>query len=252
MSVYHIGYEDNPMECYTVYHIRQEAIVHYVLQGTGYVNGVPVHAGQGFYLPPNVYHAYHPDPENPWQYCWFTASPEVGRQFLVPMLEPDKNGVFECPYIGQVERIFSQLIECPRAIQQSEAFYHIFSLLRLHQPQTASSGLKQELHVRKAKEYIEAHLSERLTVGDVANAVFLHPQYLSTLFLRYERMTTKDYILHTKLYSACKLLLQSQLQIKEIAHDLGFSDIYTFSKIFKAKIGMSPREYRSRNKDVLI
>ena len=92
--------------------------------------------------------------------------------------------------------------------------------------------------------YIEQRIGTKLTVCEVADAVSIHDRYLYTLFLRYEGISPKEYILKRKLETAADLLTHTDLTVVEISAAAGFADVYGFSRIFRAKMGTSPSRYR--------
>ncbi|WP_349663414.1 helix-turn-helix transcriptional regulator [Cellulophaga lytica] len=85
------------------------------------------------------------------------------------------------------------------------------------------------------------------TVKYCANEVHLSPNYLSDLLKKETGKNTKEHIDYYLIEKAKKMLLGSQLNINEIAYDLGFENPKSFSKLFKKKIGSTPTEYRFMN-----
>lgn len=80
-------------------------------------------------------------------------------------------------------------------------------------------------------EYISAHLS-------------LSPTYLSSLLKTLTGQSTQQHI-HDKLIEKAKEKLStSELSVSEIAYELGFEHLQSFSKLFKAKTQLSPMEFR--------
>lgn len=82
------------------------------------------------------------------------------------------------------------------------------------------------------------------TVKYCAGEVNLSPNYLSDLLKKETGKNTKEYIDFYLLERAKQLLLNSNLNISEIAYDLGFEYSKSFTKLFKKKIGITPSEFR--------
>jgi len=77
-----------------------------------------------------------------------------------------------------------------------------------------------------------------------ANELCLSPNYLSDLLKRHTGKTTHEYI-HLQLLEKAKMLLwSSEKSVSEIAYELGFGHPSHFNKIFKGKLGLSPKQYR--------
>ena len=105
----------------------------------------------------------------------------------------------------------------------------------------------ENIHISHCKDYIFAHLHGRLTVKEIASAVGLEENYLSSLFKRYEHMTLSAYILQEKIKLAKNLLTYSSYSFIEIATYLGFSSQSHFGQVFKKNTGITPRAFRDAN-----
>jgi len=248
-SVRVIGWDTRPDGTNMLLKRRDCAVIHYVLQGEGFFDGIRVRAGQGFYFPANELHTYKADPSNPWGYVFLDLAQEFADQYVVSVLNADENGIFTFSFVEQLqrwaERIFSGRDET--MISQIDAIYHAASILRRHGAADDEGSGKQEFYIQRAKMFIESNLNRRLTVVEVARQVNLNERYLCALFVKYENLSTKDYISSRRIQIACDLLSGSTLSIKEIALSTGFPDSNSFSKSFKLKTGLSPKEYRELN-----
>ena len=63
-------------------------------------------------------------------------------------------------------------------------------------------------------------------------------------------ISPQGYLMQCKLDHASKLLLETDAQIQDIARRVGYDNLLTFSKIFKGKYGISPRNYRTQNRNL--
>lgn len=98
--------------------------------------------------------------------------------------------------------------------------------------------------VEQVQEYIRSHLSEKLTLADVAAVFNFSPSYLSQLFGKYGDSGFVEYITETRIAAAKEMLEQGNLKVYEIAEKLGYESSFYFSKVFKKVTGLSPREYQ--------
>ncbi len=98
--------------------------------------------------------------------------------------------------------------------------------------------------VKEVMRYVEEHLGERISLEQVADAVFLSRPYLSTLFKKETGKKFSSYLQEVRLEKSCIMLRNSRLSIGEIAEQAGFFDSAHFSKVFKEHYGCSPLEYR--------
>lgn len=101
--------------------------------------------------------------------------------------------------------------------------------------------------VRIAKKYISENYQNSISLALVAEAVNLNSVYFSLLFKREVGINFLDYLNQYRIEVAKKLLKDIRYQINEVAGLAGFQDARYFSKIFKRTIGVTPKEYRTRN-----
>lgn len=94
-------------------------------------------------------------------------------------------------------------------------------------------------------KYMVVHVEEKLSLENVANAVFLNKNYVSHIFKKYVGMSFVDFVNEVKVDRAKILLKDRNKKIHEIAAQLQYADAEYFSKIFKQKTGISPSEYRN-------
>lgn len=103
--------------------------------------------------------------------------------------------------------------------------------------------------VNEAKNYIEEHYSEDLTVRDVAEKIGISSGYLSTMFNQELGLGFAEYLNGLKVEHACVYLEQNYLKVYEIAYKVGFRDEKYFTKVFKKIKGMPPKDYRRNYED---
>ena len=93
-------------------------------------------------------------------------------------------------------------------------------------------------------DYIYAHLTERITIDDLAEHVSLSSSYLSRLFKQELGISVSDYIREKKLERAQNFLRYTDQSFAEIANILAFSSQSHFTQAFKNHTGMTPKKYR--------
>jgi AraC-like DNA-binding protein len=85
------------------------------------------------------------------------------------------------------------------------------------------------------------------SVKYLADKVHLSPSYLSDLLKKETGKNTQEHIHFYIIEEAKNLLLNTEKNINEIAYNLGFEYPQYFNKLFKKKIGKTPKEYRNLN-----
>jgi len=98
--------------------------------------------------------------------------------------------------------------------------------------------------IRKMKNYIRDNIGSRMDREEVAMRFFVSKDYVTHLFNRYENVSFTQYVNEQKLERAKDLIRKTNLPMKAIAMNVGFSDYAYFSKVFKEYSGMSPLDYR--------
>ena len=87
--------------------------------------------------------------------------------------------------------------------------------------------------VRRAVDYMEANLSRRMTVAEVARAAGVDRHRLSEAFGRETGMTLKRYLARRRCEIAAELLLDGRFSVQQAAAYVGYADNNYFSKVFK-------------------
>lgn len=105
-----------------------------------------------------------------------------------------------------------------------------------------SSGRNDYLSAQ-VMQYIKEHVTEKLSVKDIAEYFGYSRSRLSTLYKEAAGIGLNEAIIHEKINRAKQLLLESDMQINEISEYLGFSSPQYFTNRFYLKTGMSPSNY---------
>lgn len=103
--------------------------------------------------------------------------------------------------------------------------------------------------VMECNNYIRRHLSETITVENMARALCRGRSRLSSDFKRETGENLSTYILRRKIEESKQLLLYTDKPAVDIAYYLGFSSQSHFTRIFKQLVGQTPHAYR-RSKDI--
>ncbi len=102
------------------------------------------------------------------------------------------------------------------------------------------------LAVQRTLNYINLHLSDDLSLADIADALGFNAAYLSAQFSREYGETLTNYVHTLRLQTACRLLDETDLSVSEVAARVGIVDAAYFSRLFRKKYGISPHHYRTR------
>jgi AraC-like DNA-binding protein/ligand-binding sensor protein len=100
--------------------------------------------------------------------------------------------------------------------------------------------------ITKAKEYIQEHQAEDLSLGQVAKAVNTSTFYFCKMFKKVTGINFTDYLSRIRVEKSKNLLLNPNLRVSEIAFEVGFQSLTHFNRVFKKILGQSPTEYRAQ------
>jgi AraC-like DNA-binding protein len=96
---------------------------------------------------------------------------------------------------------------------------------------------------RRCQQHIEDHWAQLSTLEQVAEECGVDAAYICRLFRRFHHQSPYQYLLRRKVMHAAERLLDSKRSVKQEAEELGFSDAFHFSRVFKKVMGLSPSEF---------
>jgi AraC-like DNA-binding protein/mannose-6-phosphate isomerase-like protein (cupin superfamily) len=102
------------------------------------------------------------------------------------------------------------------------------------------------LHVERMSRFIAENATGNITVGDVARAAGLHPNYAVSVYRRTTGMTINQAIIRHRLDTAQSLLIASDLPVSTIAFDCGFGSLSRFYEAFASRFGRTPGNFRKQ------
>lgn len=111
------------------------------------------------------------------------------------------------------------------------------------------SGIKfKEKKCEKIMEYISQNYNKNITLNDVAKHFSMSSSYLSRMFKQNTEFSFIEYLNSIRINHSCDMLKKSEKKITDIAFDCGFGTVTQFGRIFKTFTGMSPKDFRKKNK----
>jgi len=97
------------------------------------------------------------------------------------------------------------------------------------------------------RSYVEQHFMEQVSLSELARQAGWSAPHLCTEFRRFFGIPVIQFVQQLRMNRAIYLLRDHNRRIGEIGSAVGYADLYTFSKMFKRCVGLSPSEFREKN-----
>lgn len=113
---------------------------------------------------------------------------------------------------------------------------------------------KESRRILKVKQFITEHAAEDIRLETLASLAGMAPSAFSRFFRQRTGRTVMDYVIDIRLGNAARMLVDTNQNISEICYACGFNNLSNFNRIFKAKRGYTPRDFRTifRKKRVFV
>ncbi len=117
----------------------------------------------------------------------------------------------------------------------------------LREPGTSSNPLTPKT-VMRLRDYIVAHLSERILVADLAREAGLSTNRFAQAFTQHAHQSPHQFVLAMRLDRATHLLRTSSRNLAEVAHDCGFANQQHLCNAMRRVLGTTPSGYRREHR----
>lgn len=203
----------------------------------------------------------HPDQAlliHPYQFHHFSHLESAHIQWLIctfelepgTFLEPLRNRIIDRS--DPTQQLTKQLLQAWHRGNQPEILQAILLQLLLslkHDLILTNTDLPpdpQDNLLRSINRLLAEWRGRPVSVGDLAQALNLSESRLRTVFKQTAGIPLGSYIQNYRLTRAMSLLSTSSLSISDISTETGFGSTQAFSRLFKKKIGLTPRTYRHK------
>ena len=99
--------------------------------------------------------------------------------------------------------------------------------------------------INEIMEHMQQHYAEKLQLADYAKQYHYSAAHLSRKFAQETGMSFLEQLQKLRIAQSCHLLTTTDQKVSQIAANVGYEDIKFFNLLFKQKLGMTPREFRS-------
>lgn len=213
-------------------------------------------ANQFIILPRNTPHAYGADEQSPWTIYWLhfrgSKAPLFSNRFDKPTtVTPSGRSRIE-ERLDLFEEIFFTLNESTDMDHMHYAnlcFAHFlgsFLFIDIYRNRFRRKEYSENI-INRVVHYMNDNIESNLKLADFANFCGYSESYFYRKFVKETGHSPMDYFIRLKLNKACKLLIQTDMKVNQIAHKLGFKESQYFSRTFSNIMGISALEFRKQN-----
>ncbi len=227
----------------------------FITDGTGVfeskeIGKKKISQGDGFLLFPGVWHRYKPQKKTGWTERWVGFSGPLAKQFL-------SNGFFKPnqPIIQRCNRTtilnyFDSLIQLfndePFGFQRLASGICIQLMAELYNIQQKGDNNNQlNSIVSHTKHVMYEKINESIDLEKIASEFGVSYSKFRADFKKQTGTSPLQYHLLLKIEKAKDLLIRTNKTQKEIAYSLGFESDFYFNRLFKQKMGITPKQFRN-------
>ncbi|HHV59321.1 MAG TPA: AraC family transcriptional regulator [Clostridiaceae bacterium] len=264
--------------CNGNYHVKRNSynsyLLIYIKNGLGYVdyNGKKYSAKANDIILLDCYKPHEYFTREGWEILWMHFDGNCSRQF-VELINSRLGYVISTSNTILVKRLLTSIIEEMKTSgQSSEALISAYIHMILSDLMMLSSELGMEKRISgkftpvaepgynvqpagnknesinqiaDVINYIQNNYGRKLTIAGLASSVSLSSFYFSRLFKKETGYSPYEFIIKTRIDNSKILLKKTDLSIKEIAINAGFSSVSNFIYTFRNHVGMSPKQFRN-------
>lgn len=268
----------------TLLHRHDFMQINYIVNGSGehIINGnaFPINTGDIFVIPPYVPHKISSSEPDSLKIFEF----EFNTDFIVGCsdTEIDSSAYFDFAYLEpflvsehqvkprlnltgglqvEVEAVLNEALEEYRQRRKGFALVIKSLLLRLlvlvgrEFSQTVEEDFdlqsKYSYHhsvILKTIEYLKHNYHKNITLDDIAKRYNYSPSHFRYLFRCYTSKSFWEYLHYLRVAEAKRQLKETNDKVMDIAFNVGFNNLASFNRIFRAATNMTPSEYRKANR----
>ncbi len=172
------------------------------------------------------------------------------KQFKTPLVENNEEILHVC---RRITALCTEKDSTENMLGLQGCIYTLVHLLLCTLPQAASKKpnkrLKYILNIQKTLDYVATHYDQPISIDTAAKIAGYETNAFCRLFKRATDTSFHKYLNQYRIKKACILLSENAYTITEISEKVGFSELKTFSRVFKEIQGVTPSAYRNQEEN---
>lgn len=252
LTVLNCGYEKCDPKHFYGPAVRDHYLIHFLVSGKGeFISGdrrYPIKKNDGFLIEPSKVTTYIADPIDPYEYYWVGFNGR-GASSILSLCDLDSAS----PVFTYEDH--DKLIIYLKSIYESSAdpisgeysmlgnLYLILSCLMQRSDSMKQRISEQDTILEKALRFMQSNYSRRITVQHTADHVNIDRSSLFRIFVKGLGISPQQYLIELRMNKARSLLEKYSLSVSQTAYSTGYTDPAHFSRVFKNKFGISPKDH---------
>lgn len=234
-------------------------ILIYCTEGSGWLdlsgNKKTIGPDEVMIIPAGTPHQYGADSATPWTIYWTHFAGSQSHHFIETFQQRYPDLHIHTPSHSDRISLFNELFEALEmgfSIENAEftnaALWHFLATFCHADTYRSLKTVIKADPVERTILYMRENLREQLTLSKLSEIARLSKSYYSGLFKKKTGYSPIEYLIHLRIQNACQFLDMTDMQVKEIAQESGFSDHHYFTRIFTKTMGCPPTTYRKNPK----
>lgn len=212
-----------------------------------------ISAGDGFLLFPGIWHRFKPNKNTGWTENWVGFAGNLAKQFLANGFFVRQQPVIQkcnrTTILGYFDLLFKLFNDEPFGYQRLASGICMQLMAELYNIQHISTNEDSlSSMVSRTKHLMYKQIDETICLEDIAEEFGVSYSKFRADFKKQTGTSPLQYFLLLKIEKSKEMLTQTNKSQKEIAYSLGFESDYYFNRLFKQKVGITPRQYRENRR----
>lgn len=229
--------------------IRDDYILHFVVEGESLFCGKKVEAGQVFLISRCLLHEF--SVEKGYKHYWIafggTQAGQLLEKYGVP---PVRNMIYDVVEPCYAKTAIATALESCTETDSGERIacgmlLTMLSLLKIEHKSEVTPK-KATDYAERAMQFIEKNCHRNVTMQQLASYIMISEKHLCRLFKQRYGIPPQKYLINTRMQRAKRLLLETDLLVKEVATSVGYSSQLDFSRMYAKHFGHPPTKEREK------
>lgn len=234
---------------------RNVFILHYISNGKGIFLNRDFDAANGYFVAPNEFEIIKSDTESPFESYWIMLEGD-GAAGLLKKINLTHNCIFTIEQKEDCIACIKDVLFNENYSNDAEEAYALqaalYKILSIHMKNIEIEATNVTSVAAIVANTIKKNYNTPIKINDLAHDFNISRNYLYTLFKKTYGVSPQEYLLMRRIEKAKQLLSNNttDLSVKQISIAVGFENPLYFSRVFRARTGFSPTQYRKNEKQL--